>query len=192
MALSNNYRKLFVDSRWRSSGSHNDFTIELPNDVDTTRTSSVYLASCSFSNTFETILPNVNDKLFLLAEDSSDNVPAVAGLSLYALYKKDRYVRQVTADNNRLLVMLASTAGVGNPFVLYTCTVAPGYYTVEAFAGALQTALAQFLAQSPTAAWQEFTKNYAFRDSPDGSPTQWWIPRAADIDAAVARFNPVL
>ena len=67
MALSNNYRQLFVDSRWRSSGSHNDFTIELPNDVDTTRTSSVYLASCSFSNTFETVLPNVNDKLFLIA-----------------------------------------------------------------------------------------------------------------------------
>ena len=41
MALSNKYRKLFVDSRWRTSGSHNDFAIELPNDVDATRTSSV-------------------------------------------------------------------------------------------------------------------------------------------------------
>ena len=132
MALSNNYRKLFIDSRWRSSGSHNDFTIELPNDVDTTRTSSVYLASCSFANTFETVLPSVNDRLFVIAENSSDAVPVPSGLSLYALYKKERYVRQVTADNNRLLVMLASTAGVGNPFALYTCTVAPGYYTVEA------------------------------------------------------------
>jgi hypothetical protein len=41
-------RKLFIDSRWRLPGEHNDFTIELPNDVDTTATSTVYLASCSF------------------------------------------------------------------------------------------------------------------------------------------------
>ena len=113
MALSNNYRKLFVDPRWRSSGSHNDFTIELPNDVDTTKTSSVYPASCSFSNTFETVLPNVNDRLFLIAEDSSDNVPAVAGLSPYALYKKDRYMRQVLGDNRKLYLMNQNSSSGG-------------------------------------------------------------------------------
>ena len=157
MALSNNYRKLFVDSRWRTSGSHNDFTIELPNDVDTTRTSSVYLASCSFSNTFETILPNVNDTLFLIAVDASDAVPAPNGLSLYALYRKDRYLPQITSSNNKLYVMLLSTAGVGDkPYILHTCTVAPGLYTVEAFAGALQTALRQHPLDA-TAAWQEAT-----------------------------------
>ena len=64
MALSNNYRKLSVDSRWRVSSDHSDFVIELPDDCDTTRTSSVYLASCSFANTFETVLPGINDTLY--------------------------------------------------------------------------------------------------------------------------------
>jgi hypothetical protein len=193
MALSNNYRKLFVDSRWRSSGDHNDFTIELPNDVDTTRTSSVYLASCSFSNTFETVLPGVNDRLYVVSEDSTDRVPvASAGnLFLYALYRKERYVRLVTSANQKLYVMLQNV-GVGNPYVLYTCTVAPAYYTVEALAAAVQTALRQNLPESPTVAWQEASKTYAFRYNPDSSTAQWWIPNASDLDAAVARFNPVL
>lgn len=60
------YRKVFIDSRWRLAGSHNNFTIELPNDVDTTRTASIYLGSCSFSNTFETIVAGVNDKLYCI------------------------------------------------------------------------------------------------------------------------------
>ena len=195
MALSNNYRKLFVDSRWRSSGNHNDFTIELPNDVDTTRTSSVYLASCSFSNTFETVLPGVNDRLYVVSEDATDRAPAASAgnLFLYALYKKERYVRTVTSANQKLYVMLLSTAGGGgNPYILYTCTVAPGVYTVETLAAALQTALAQFLSQNPTVAWQEPSKTYAFRYSPDNSTAQWWIPNASDLVAAVARFNPVL
>ena len=51
MASSNTYKNIFIDSLWRTSGDNNDFTIELTDDVDTTRTT-VYLASCSFANTF--------------------------------------------------------------------------------------------------------------------------------------------
>ena len=69
MASSNTYKKIFIDSRWRTSGDNNDFTIELTDDVDTTRTTSVYLASCSFANTFETILPGVNDNFYVVAQD---------------------------------------------------------------------------------------------------------------------------
>ena len=65
--MAGTYRKVFIDSRWRIAGEHNNFTIELPNDVDTTRTASVYLCSCSFSNTFETIVTGVNDKLYCVA-----------------------------------------------------------------------------------------------------------------------------
>ena len=65
-ASAGNYRKVFVDSRWRISGEHNDFSIVLPDDVNTTRTASVYVASCSFSNTFETVTTGVNDKLYLI------------------------------------------------------------------------------------------------------------------------------
>ena len=59
-----NFRKVFIDSRWRSRGEHYDFDIELPQDVVTTSTTVVYVASCSFSNTFETIGEG-NDRLYL-------------------------------------------------------------------------------------------------------------------------------
>jgi hypothetical protein len=62
----NAIRKLFIDSRQRSSGYHNNFTVELPSDVDTTRTTSVYLASCSFSNTFQSVISGVNQTLYYL------------------------------------------------------------------------------------------------------------------------------
>ena len=173
MALSNNYRKLFVDSRWRSSGSHNDFTIELPNDVDTTRTSSVYLASCSFSNTFETVLPNVNDRLFLIAEDASDAVPAPNGLSLYALYRKERYLRQVTDDNKNLYLMLQEDTGVSAPvYTLYQLTLPAVLYTVEYFADVLQNTL-RTVVTNATVAWQEASKTYAINYSATGLAATW-------------------
>ena len=50
------YRRLFLDSRFRNSGTHADFSIELPDDVMTSRTSSVYVASCSFANAFKAIM----------------------------------------------------------------------------------------------------------------------------------------
>ena len=62
------FRKIFIDSRWRTTGNHNDFQIELPNDVATTATTTVYLASCSFSNTFQTVTAGVNDKLYVLTQ----------------------------------------------------------------------------------------------------------------------------
>ena len=62
----NTIRKLFIDSRSRASGYHNDFTVELPTDIDTTRTTSVFLASCSFSNTFQSVIAGVNQFLYYL------------------------------------------------------------------------------------------------------------------------------
>jgi len=52
-----NTRKLFLDSRFKISGSDADFTLELPQDVQCTRTSSFFVASCSFANTFSTVTP---------------------------------------------------------------------------------------------------------------------------------------
>ena len=50
-------RKLFVDSRYKVSGTDSDFTIELPVDIDCTRTSSFFLASCSFAKIHQTVTP---------------------------------------------------------------------------------------------------------------------------------------
>jgi hypothetical protein len=67
----NAIRKLFIDSRSRSSGYHNNFTVELPTDVDTSRTTSVYLASCSFSNTFQSVISGVNQNFYFILRRGS-------------------------------------------------------------------------------------------------------------------------
>jgi hypothetical protein len=61
-----NTRKLFLDSRFKISGTDSDFTIELPQDVQCTRTSSFFVASCSFANTYGAIT-DFNNKLYFLA-----------------------------------------------------------------------------------------------------------------------------
>jgi hypothetical protein len=71
-----NTRKLFLDSRFKSSGSDADFILELPQDVQCTRTSSFYVASCSFANTFSTVSPY--NRQFYWIERSR-----VAGQSIY-------------------------------------------------------------------------------------------------------------
>ena len=48
-------RKLFIDSKYKVSGSDSDFLVELPVDVDCSRTSSFFVASCSFANTYQTV-----------------------------------------------------------------------------------------------------------------------------------------
>ena len=48
-------RKLFLDSRYKVAGTDADFLIELPVDIDCTRTSSLFLSSCSFANTYQTV-----------------------------------------------------------------------------------------------------------------------------------------
>ena len=48
-------RKIFFDSRYKVSGTDSDMLFELPVDVDCSRTSSFFVASCSFANTYSTI-----------------------------------------------------------------------------------------------------------------------------------------
>jgi hypothetical protein len=75
------FRKVFVDSRWRSRGEHYDFDIELPQDVVTKPTTVVYVASCSFSNTFETVGP-ANDRLYVITYLPGGQAPARTYLTL--------------------------------------------------------------------------------------------------------------
>ena len=61
-----NTRKLFLDSRFKISGTDSDFTLELPQDVQCARTSSFFVASCSFANTYGTIT-DFNNKIYFFA-----------------------------------------------------------------------------------------------------------------------------
>ena len=71
--MTSRYRKVFIDSRWRISGTHNTFQIELPRDIETTATSTVYVASCSFSTAFDTIT-SADDRLYCLAARVNNGV----------------------------------------------------------------------------------------------------------------------
>ena len=55
MASVGNTKKLFLDSRYKVSGTDADFLIELPVDIDCTRTSPFFLSSCSFANAYQTV-----------------------------------------------------------------------------------------------------------------------------------------
>ena len=68
-------RKLFIDSRFKVSGTDSDFLIELPVDVDCTRTSSFFVASCSFANTFATVMKTNN--LFYFIVDDGLSFPSI-------------------------------------------------------------------------------------------------------------------
>ena len=61
-----NTRKLFLDSRFKIRGTDADFTLELPQDVHCTRTSSFFVASCSFANAYGTIT-EFNNKLYFFS-----------------------------------------------------------------------------------------------------------------------------
>ena len=73
-----NTRKLFLDSRFKISGTDSDFTLELPQDVQCTRTASFFVASCSFANTFSTVTP-YNGQFYWIERVN------VAGMTVYEM-----------------------------------------------------------------------------------------------------------
>jgi hypothetical protein len=120
---SNQYRKVFIDSRWRTSGTHGDFTIELPRDLATSRTASVHVASCSFSNTFSTIESGVNDEFYFLAEDPQAMPPITDDARwLYGLYQRDQLAR--VAAGAEFLYLLRRLRSPADGSWLYHYTMA--------------------------------------------------------------------
>ena len=186
------FKKLFIDSRHRATGTHADFSVILSNDQRCSRTTSAFVSSLSLSNTFQTIEEGVNDKLYL---KSSQTTPA-PGITeytenFYVMTQRDRFMPAITASNNTLYFMLASTAGVGNPYILYGVPVDPGTYTMEQLADKLQLALRSHIATA-TVTFNEATGGYDFSFNAPGSATLWWVPNADDLDAGVTRFSPDL
>ena len=61
-------KKLYLDTRFRNSGEHNNAEFVLPLDVETQNVQSVVLAGCTFTNTLDTVLSDVNENLYFLAQ----------------------------------------------------------------------------------------------------------------------------
>jgi hypothetical protein len=57
---------LFVDSRYRTSGTDADFTVNLPENFNLPLGARCFVASVSFSNVFMTIEEGVNDRIYFL------------------------------------------------------------------------------------------------------------------------------
>jgi len=61
-------KKLYLDTRFRNSGEHYNAEFVLPLDVETQNVQSVVLAGCTFTNTLDTVLEDVNENLYFLAQ----------------------------------------------------------------------------------------------------------------------------
>jgi hypothetical protein len=189
---SSRYTKVFIDSRWRSSGTHADFTIELPRDIDTSRTASVYVASCSFSNTFETIIEDLNDRFYFLSEDNIHAPPVPLGGMFYALYKWD--ARFVVTQDNSILYYLSRTpgeGGQGSTFGLTNARLSPGVYTGAQMAEELQRRIRGMADDTATVTWvgqPEKRQNiFEFQYSPNGSRVLYNIPDPAQLSGIAQR-----
>ena len=95
-------RKLFIDSRYKVSGSDDDFTVELPVDVECSRTSSFFLASCSFANTYQTVTP-FNQNLYFFLQ----NLTGQSGSKVYYLNVTQIPVGSYTPDTFGVALMNA-------------------------------------------------------------------------------------
>ena len=95
-------RKLFIDSRYKISGTDDDFTVEMPVDVDCSRTSSFFLASCSFANTYQTVT-SFNQNLYFFLQ----NLTGQAGSKLYYLNVTQIPVGSYTPDTFGVALMNA-------------------------------------------------------------------------------------
>jgi hypothetical protein len=98
-------RKLFIDSRYKVSGTDADFLCELPVDVDCTRTSSFFVASCSFANTYQTVT-QFNCYLYYFLIDNSG-----VAQNPYNLYVSQIAVGSYTSDTIAPVLKTALGAG---------------------------------------------------------------------------------
>ena len=74
--------RIYIDSRFRTSGTDSDFTISLPRPVELPPNSVGIVEQVVFSNTFESIIAGRNDKLYVRESVSgvlTDRVLTLAG-----------------------------------------------------------------------------------------------------------------
>ena len=112
-------RKLYIDSRFKVSGTDSDFLIELPVDVDCTRTSSFFVASCSFANTYQTITDK-NNTLYVIRVIAGANGSVIRKQIPAGSYTPDQLA---TALSQALSPLFGDTT--------FTFDTATGIYTVQ-------------------------------------------------------------
>ena len=61
-------RHLYIDSRFRTSGTDSDFTVSLPENVNLPSGTRCYVSACSFSNVFYTLERDVNNRLYMVIQ----------------------------------------------------------------------------------------------------------------------------
>jgi len=77
------FRHLFIDSRYRATGSDSDFSINLNETVETEQGARCYVGGVTFSNVFYTIEEGLNDILYVEVSSTSIGLgPGAYGLKL--------------------------------------------------------------------------------------------------------------
>ena len=106
--MTNQIRKLYIDSRIGCRGSPDNFTFIVPSAVSTTVDEGIVISQLNMPNLFQTIMQDFSDKLYF-----SLNLQDQLGL--------------VTGTNNRIYVRTRIfTPGAGIVFTGYILTIATG------------------------------------------------------------------
>ena len=63
-------RHLYIDSRFRTSGTDSGFTVSLPENTNLPQGARCFVAACSFSNVFYTIERDVNNRLYMAIQNN--------------------------------------------------------------------------------------------------------------------------
>ena len=92
-------RHLFIDSRFRTSGTDSDFTVNLTENITLPLGARCYLASVSFSNVFMTIEQGVNDELYCLIKHG-ENIGAYAFQLWFGNYTGEHLALEVASKIN--------------------------------------------------------------------------------------------
>ena len=126
-------RTLFLDSRYKVSGTDADFTIVLAQDVNCTRTSSFYVASCSFANTFSTVTPYNRGayQLFSYPFAVGQFTPADFGAQIQAAIAATGLFQSMTVanDGDANVFRIVLTDSVSPPSLLFI----PNYAEIDKF-----------------------------------------------------------
>ena len=134
-------RKLFLDSRFKVSGTDADFQIELPVDVDCTRTSSFFVASCSFANTYQTVTP-FNQLFYFFVNNTTTGFKIIFAYPIpTGSYTPSTLAPQLQNAVNAAGVLTSTwtfDATIGNYNVTYSSTIGnqlfvPSYTEIDKF-----------------------------------------------------------